>query len=175
MNRHKNIWTLFGTFSCQILYHGNWPSLVPPPADASAIRPASLSRLCTATLYADLTENRPFESKCQAGQSGMSSPIGIVKIASASSSQKVSRTNCSSQPPKIGSISSSTLVSKEVPLGVAGRRVSPHGIHGSDHILICFPSPTRQIRPFFSNSTPCKMLHQVYEIPPLAWHSRMLL
>jgi hypothetical protein len=53
-----------------------------------------------------------------------------------------------------GSMSSSTLVSSEAPLGEASRRVTPRGIHGSAQIFICLPSPTRQIRPFFNRSTP---------------------
>lgn len=147
----------------------------PPSADIPVVRPTSLSRVCIASMYADLTEKSPFESKCQANRSGEPSPVGIVKIVSASSSQNVSRTSCSSQSPVFGSMSSSTLVSKEAPLGVAGCRVAPRGIQGSAQILICVPSPTRQIRPFFKRSTPCKILLHEYEMFPLAWHTKMLL
>ena len=84
--RQKNIWTLFGTFSYHILCQGYWNFAKLLSAHVPAARPASLSLICTASLYVNFTEKRPFESKCQASQFSMPSPFGIVKIASASSS-----------------------------------------------------------------------------------------
>ena len=55
-------------------------------------------RISTCTRYADLTENKPLESKCQAMKSSCCSHIGMLKMTVASSSQKVCLTSCSSHP-----------------------------------------------------------------------------
>jgi hypothetical protein len=100
---------------------------------------ARSSLLATAILYADFIEKIPFASKCQAGQSSMSTSIGIRSISSASHGQKVSYTNCMSQSPVTRLISSFTLVIRDVRLGVAGFLVVPLGSQGSSHILTLYP------------------------------------
>ena len=81
--------------------------------------------------------------------------------------KKVCRTRGSSHPSVTGSNRSSTVFNRQPLLGVIGRRVHSLGNQGSSHIFTLLPFPTRQIMPFFRTFTPCKILRQVYDIPPL--------
>ena len=103
---------------------------------------------------------------CQSAK--LKHPHGLVGVAicRTSSSQNTSRTSSSSQLPVSGCSSSATRVKTVWPLGVIGLLVISFIIHGSSQILICIPSPIRQISPFCNAWSPRTMLRQVYHTSP---------
>ena len=102
---------LGGHFSRHILFHRSSLEPLPPLLDVS---PCCVWQLCSTrpsrTWYADFTEKQPFWSKCQAIVSSWFGLIGIARMFSASSPQKMSLTKSWSHSLVNGSINLETLV-----------------------------------------------------------------
>ena len=161
--RHKNIRTLDGSSSLQILVHF-YTSFGMAAIDelASLLRAASLKLV--PKWYADFTEKIPLGSKCQAGWSSIPLRTGIARISLASSGQNKSKTSSSSQFSVTGFINSKTLSSSTPVRFVRGLLVIPRGSHGSSQMRTLSPVPILHTIHCLSKTIPFKILLQVYDI-----------